>query len=193
MNSSLARSFSKQPNYFVSLPYHLPMSPDSPPAPDAARHDAWRQTHLGRLMGHALRRFDARVLQLMARNVEVPLALSNLAARDQVSAAHVHITRHLSLHGDRLGDLAGRAGMTKQAMGALVDQCEAWGLVERHPDPHDARARSVQFTPSGQAWLRAFQGAVAQAEAEFRAEVGDEVAAVVAIGLEAYAGGGNTA
>ncbi|MBP6598895.1 MAG: MarR family transcriptional regulator, partial [Giesbergeria sp.] len=52
------------------------------PVPD----HGWRQTHLGRLMGHALRRFDARVLQLMARNVEVPLALSNLAARDQVSA-----------------------------------------------------------------------------------------------------------
>ena len=70
--------------------------PVSPPS------DAWRQTHLGRLMGDALRRFDARVLQLMARNVEVPLALSNLAARDQVGAAHVHITRHLSLAGDRL-------------------------------------------------------------------------------------------
>ncbi len=159
----------------------------------AAQHDAWRQTHLGRLIGHALRRFDARVLQLMARNVEVPLALSNLAARDQVSAAHVHITRHLSLHGDRLGDLAERAGMTKQAMGALVDQCEAWGLVVRGPDPHDARARRVHFTPTGLAWLQAFQGAVAQAEAEFRAEVGDEVAAVVAIGLEAYAGGGGPA
>ena len=164
-----------------------------PPTPDAARHDTWRQTHLGRLMGHALRRFDARVLQLMARNVEVPLALSNLAARDQVSAAHVHITRHLSLHGDRLGDLAGRAGMTKQAMGALVDQCEAWGLVERRPDPLDARARRVQFTPTGHAWLRAFQSAVAQAEAELRAEVGDEVAAVVAIGLETYASGNNPA
>jgi hypothetical protein len=46
--------------------------------------DAWRQTHLGRLLGHAMRRFDARVLQLMARAVEVPLALSNLAARDKV-------------------------------------------------------------------------------------------------------------
>lgn len=46
--------------------------------------DAWRQTHLGRLLGHAMRRFDARVLQLMARDVEVPLALSNLAARDKV-------------------------------------------------------------------------------------------------------------
>lgn len=164
-----------------------------PSAPDSAQHDAWRQTHLGRLMGHALRRFDARVLQLMARNVDVPLALSHLAARDQVSAAHVHITRHLSLRGDRLGDLAGRAGMTKQAMGALVDQCEAWGLVERRPDPLDARARRVQFTPTGHAWLRAFQSAVAQAEAELRAEVGDEVAAVVAIGLETYASGNNPA
>ena len=151
--------------------------------------EGWRLTHLGRLMGHALRRFDARVLQLMARNVEVPLALSNLAARDQVSAAHVHITRHLSLAGDRLTDLAQRAGMTKQAMADLVDQCAAWGLVERTPDPHDARARRVCFTPTGLAWLQAFRDAVAQAEAEFRAEVGDDVATVVSIGLEAYAGG----
>jgi len=169
------------------------MASDLQPPTEGAHHDAWRQTHLGRLIGHALRRFDARVLQLMARNVEVPLALSNLAARDQVSAAHVHITRHLSLRGDRLGDLAERAGMTKQAMGALVDQCEAWGLVARGPDAHDARARRVRFTATGLAWLEAFQGAVAQAEAEFRAEVGDEVAAVVAIGLEAYAGGSNPA
>ena len=124
-----------------------PATVSATPTPGA--DDRWRQTHLGRLMGSALRRFDARVLQLMARNVEVPLALSNLAARDQVSAAHVHITRHLSLHGDRLGDLAERAGMTKQAMGALVDQCEAWGLVQRLPDPHDARARRVCFTPTG--------------------------------------------
>lgn len=153
-------------------------------------HDGWRLTHLGRLMGHALRRFDARVLQLMARNVEVPLALSNLAARDQVSAAHVHITRHLSLQGDRLTDLAQRAGMTKQSMADLVDQCAAWGLVTREPDPHDARARRVCFTPTGLAWLQAFHDAVTQAEAEFRAEVGDDVAAVVAIGLEAYASGG---
>ena len=151
--------------------------------------DGWRQTHLGRLMGHALRRFDARVLQLMARNVEVPLALSNLAARDQVSAAHIHITRHLSLAGDRLTDLAQRAGMSKQAMADLVDQCSAWGLVARGPDPLDARARRVRFTPTGLAWLQAFRDAVAQAEAEFRAEVGDEVAVVVAMGLEAYASG----
>ncbi len=157
---------------------------ESAPLPD----DGWRLTHLGRLLGHAMRRFDARVLYLMAHDVDVPLALSNLAAREQVGAAHVHITRHLALEGSRLTELAERAGMTKQAMGDLVTQCEAWGLVTREADPHDGRARRVRFTPTGLAWLAAFRKAVAQAEAEFRAEVGDEIATVVAMGLEAYAG-----
>ncbi len=156
---------------------------DSPVIDDAG----WRQTHLGRLLGHAMRRFDTRVLELMAQAVDVPLALSNLAARAQVSAAHIHITRHLELGGSRLTVLARKAGMTKQAMGDLVDQCTAWGLVTRQPDPADARARQICFTPAGLDWLRAFQQAVAQAEAEFRQEVGPEVATVIAIGLEAYA------
>jgi len=153
--------------------------------------DGWRLTHLGRLLGHAMRRFDERVLNLMAHNIEVPLALSNLAARSQFSAAHVHVTRHLDLQGTRLTELAQKAGMSKQAMGDLVDQCEAWGLVTRDPDPRDARARLVQFTPTGLLWLQAFKEAVAQAEREFRQEVGQDVATVVAIGLEAYAGGAN--
>ena len=103
-------------------------------------------------------------------------------------AAIVHITRHLPLAGARLTELAAWAGMSKQAMGSLVDQCEAWGLVTREPDPLDARARRIVFTPLGLDWLAAFQAAVAQAEAEFRAAVGAEVATVVALGLEAYAG-----
>ena len=151
--------------------------------------DGWRLTHLGRLLGHAMRRFDDRVLHLMAHNIDVPLALSNLAARAQISAAHIHITRHLDLQGTRLTDLAQKAGMSKQAMGDLVDQCEAWGLVTREPDARDARARRVQFTPTGLLWLAAFKDAVAQAEREFRSEVGPDVATVVKIGLEAYAGG----
>lgn len=148
----------------------------------------WRLTHLGRLMGEALRRFDARVLALMAGSIEVPLALSNLAARDQVGAAHIHITRHLAVGGSRLTDLALSAGMSKQAMGDLVDQCEAWGIVRREPDPYDRRARRVVFTESGLAWLEAFRCAVVQAEDEFRQAVGDDVAMVVGLGLEAYAG-----
>lgn len=149
--------------------------------------DRWRQTHLGRLLGHAMRRFDERVLHLMAHNEGVPLALANLAARDQISAAHVHITRHLALEGSRLTDLAQAASMSKQAMGDLVDQCAAWGLVQRQTDVLDARAKRVVFTADGLAWLQAFKDAVAQAEAEFRQAVGPDVATVVALGLEAYA------
>ena len=136
-----------------------------------------------------MRRFDARVLQLMASNEGVPLALANLAARAQISAAHIHITRHLALQGSRLTELAQAAGMSKQAMGTLVDQCEAWGLVTREDDPLDARARCVRFTADGLAWLQAFRDAVQQAEAEFREAVGADVATVVALGLEAYAHG----
>lgn len=155
------------------------------PARDAGM--GWRQAHLGHWMSLALQRFDARVLTLMAGNVDMPLALSNLAARGHLSASHIHITRHLTLEGSRLTELAQRAAMTKQAMGKLVTQCEAWGLVSRQADARDARARRIVFTPAGLAWLQAFQQAVAQAQAELHAAVGTEVATVIAIGLEAYA------
>lgn len=147
----------------------------------------WRQAHLGHWMSQALQRFDARVLFLMSRNEDVPLALSNLAARGCLSASHIHITRHLALEGSRLTELAARANISKQAMGKLVEQCEAWGLVTRLADTRDARARRIVFTAVGLSWLQAFGQAVAQAEAEFHAAVGAEVATVVVIGLEAYA------
>ena len=90
--------------------------------------------------------------------------------------------------GGELVSLAQRAGMTKQAMAALVTQCEAWGMVQREDDPRDARARRIVFTASGLAWLQAYQAAVEQAQAELAEAVGDEVATVVALGLEAYCG-----
>ena len=69
---------------------------------DSRTSKDWRSSHLGRLMGESLRRFDARVLSLMTHDPNVPLALSNLAAREQVGAAHIHITRHLAREGSRL-------------------------------------------------------------------------------------------
>ncbi|TAN11291.1 MAG: MarR family transcriptional regulator [Burkholderiaceae bacterium] len=152
--------------------------------------DGWRATHLGCLMGRALERFDARVRELISASAEAPLALSNLAARDQVGAAPIHITRHLPLGGARVTELARRAGTTKQSMSTLVRECEAWGLVTRAPDPHDARARRIVFTAAGLDWLAAYKVAVTQAESEFQAAVGEAVTTVVKLGLEAYGSGG---
>jgi DNA-binding MarR family transcriptional regulator len=148
--------------------------------------DGWRLTHFGRLLGAAMRRFDERVLESMSRNLELPLALANLARRMQVTAAHVHITRHLAVQGSRVTELAERAGLTKQAMSTLVAQCEAWGLVQREPDSRDARAQIVRFTDNGMLWLAAFQAAVIQAQQELEQEVGKDVATVLKLGLEAY-------
>lgn len=147
----------------------------------------WRQNHLGRLLGQAMRRFDERVYDLMAHDVRVPLALSNLASRGQVSAAHIHITRHLPLEGAKLTQLAHSAGVSKQAMAELVDQCEAWGLIAKEQDAIDKRAKKIRFTELGFAWLKAFELAVGQAEKEFKLEVGQEIATVISLGLEVYA------
>lgn len=149
----------------------------------------WRATHTGRLLGEASRRFDTRVQTLMAHGSQAPLQLANLAARGKISAAIVHITRHLELQGSRLTDLAQAAGMSKQAMTTLVDECEAWGLVLRETDSRDARAKLVRFTPTGLEWLAAFESAVNQAQEELVQEVGEQVAQVMALGLEAYARG----
>src|SRR5574344_1034865 len=124
--------------------------------------DAWRHTHLGQLLGHALRQFDARVRTLMVQDPAAPLALSSLA------------------------DLAERAGMSKQAMADLIEQGIAWGLVQRQPDPLDRRAKRVVYTATGLEWYHSFARATAQAEAEFTAAVGEEVATVVRLALELY-------
>ncbi len=119
----------------------------TPIHPSQPSDDRWRQSHLGRLMGLALRRFDERVLHLMAHDPNVPLALSNLAARDQIGAAHVHITRHLAVAGSRLTELAQAAGMSKQAMGDLVTQCEAWGSGASAKPIRTTRGRAASSSP----------------------------------------------
>ena len=72
--------------------------------------ESWRSTHTGHWLRLALQRFDARVMECMAQHPGVPLGLSNLAARGQVSAAHIHVTRHLPAAGARLTELAQAAG-----------------------------------------------------------------------------------
>jgi DNA-binding MarR family transcriptional regulator len=52
--------------------------------------------------------------------------------------------------GQRLGELAAAARLSKQAMTGLVKRCEADGLVERGPDPADGRAFNVRLTRRGQ-------------------------------------------
>lgn len=52
----------------------------------------------------------------------------------------------------RLGELASRARLSKQAMTTLVRSVEQAGLVVREPDPTDGRAQRVRLSPRGHAF-----------------------------------------
>lgn len=135
----------------------------------------WRQDNLGRLLNQAVRRFEARVLELLAAQ-ELP----------RLAPSHINATRHLDLAGTRLTELAQRAAMTKQSMSELIIQLERLGLVARHPDPSDTRARIIRFTPLGLNWLHAFGNAVAQAEQEFAALCGTSLLSTFKATLHTY-------
>jgi DNA-binding MarR family transcriptional regulator len=136
---------------------------------------AWRHENMGRHLNHALSRFEARVLELIeAAGFETP------------RKSYIHLTRNLDLAGTGIGDLAERAGMTKQSMSELVEQSVAAGLVRRVTGTTDRRSRIVKFTPRGLALLEAFRGALARAEAEMRAEVGAELYDAARQALAAY-------
>lgn len=68
----------------------------------------------------------------------------------QPRAAHLSLFPHIELDGGtRVTVLAEKLGITRQAVGQLVDDLEAMGAVARVPDPEDGRAKRVVFTPAG--------------------------------------------
>ncbi len=71
----------------------------------------------------------------------------------RLRAAHTSLFPHLDREGKRLTELAGRLGISKQAVGQLVDELEQLGMVERIPDPLDGRAKLIRFSKRGAAAL----------------------------------------
>jgi len=90
------------------------------------------------------------LLQLLARDFE-QRARGTLQARGhtELMPSHQVVFASLGRSGARLTALAQQAGMTKQAMGQIVDDLEQLGYVERMPDPVDGRAKIVRFTAAG--------------------------------------------
>jgi DNA-binding MarR family transcriptional regulator len=142
----------------------------------------WRRANIGRVLFDAARRFE-----------ECIHATVQAAGFEDVRFVHLTLTRNMNPDGTRLTDLAARAGVTKQAMAQIVDECEARGIVVRRPDPSDGRARIVTFTPRGRALLEAVHAGVGRAEAEMHAAIGKRETTRIAAALHSYcdAGDGN--
>jgi DNA-binding MarR family transcriptional regulator len=87
--------------------------------------------------------------------------------------AHMNLFPHIDMEGTRLTDLAGRVGISKQAVGQLVDQLDEMGAIERVPDPQDGRAKLIRFRrEGGRSVLMKGLAVLGQIEGEVEAELG---------------------
>jgi DNA-binding MarR family transcriptional regulator len=137
--------------------------------------NAWRLNNIGRRMNEAVRIFEGRIIELLRQE-----------GHDELTVAHINLTRNLDEHGTRLVELARRAAMTKQSMSELVDQVERTGLIEKQPDPSDGRAKLVCFTRKGAVWLEAFHRSLNIAESEMRQTLGDTMVSLMIEQLATY-------
>jgi DNA-binding MarR family transcriptional regulator len=80
-------------------------------------------------------------------------ALRQQPGFELIRESHTAIMPHLDLNGTRQNVLAARMGVSKQAVGQLLDELEGAGVISRTPDPTDKRARVVKLTESGQQGL----------------------------------------
>jgi len=129
--------------------------PPKPPAStDAFRR--YRNSRLYRSLTRTLRVYNRRLI-------------AGLHARGftDFSPAFPPLLSNLDLEGTRIGILAARAGVTRQAAGQLVREIERCGYVERRAAHDDARAIVVRFTPRGRKLLGVVVELVEDLEAEF--------------------------
>jgi DNA-binding MarR family transcriptional regulator len=90
-----------------------------------------------------------------------------------VRLAHTTLLPHVDLAGTRLTTLAERLGVSKQAAGQLVDELVELGMLERAPDPNDARAKLVRFSKRGEQALFDGLEVLRELEDEIRTWVGE--------------------
>ena len=99
----------------------------------------------------------------------------HLAARGhpEVRFAHGNVLQFLDDDGTRVGVLAERAQVSKQAIAQLVAHLEQHGYVERIPDPLDRRAKLVRATERGREVFAVARAVMADVDARLRKRLGD--------------------
>ncbi len=106
----------------------------------------------------ALREYrNTRLYRSLTRTLRVynRLLVENLRSRGftDFSPAFPSLLSNLDTGGSRIGILAARAGVTRQAAGQLLKKIEQCGYVETRASREDARATMVYFTARGRRLL----------------------------------------
>jgi DNA-binding MarR family transcriptional regulator len=119
---------------------------------------------------------NAKLYRSLTRTLRVynRLLVERLHARgfDDFSPAFPALLSNLDTDGTRIGVLARRAGVTRQAAGQLIREIERCGYVKRWDSPTDARATVIAFTPRGKRLLATVLELVEQIEGDFATMLG---------------------
>lgn len=91
----------------------------------------------------------------------------------ELRPAFTALLGQLDSEGTRLGALARRMRVSRQAVSQLLVPIEAAGFVIRVPDPHDQRGVVVRFTPKGRRTLADAVEVIAGIDAELARALGD--------------------
>ena len=88
------------------------------------------------------------------------------------SPAYPSLLSNIDIEGTRIGVLAARAGVTRQAAGQLLAEIEKAGFATTRPDPDDGRATIAMFTPKGRRLLASVLEIIDAFEASLADHVG---------------------
>lgn len=101
-----------------------------------------------------------------------------------LTVAQARVAARINAEGSRLTELAAAAQTTKQNAGFVVGQLLDQGIVERVPDPTDARAKLIRITPFGDRVRQVARAAESRVEAEWVATLGERSASELRSALE---------
>ena len=95
-------------------------------------------TDVGRLLAGASRAVNADLMSRLAA-----------AGHPLIRPSHVAVFAGLQPGGSQISALAHAAGVSRQALSALVREVETLGYIRTSPDPDDRRAVLVELTDAG--------------------------------------------
>jgi DNA-binding MarR family transcriptional regulator len=111
------------------------------------------------------------------------------AGHPDIRQGHGCVFRFINEGGSRLTDLAESSGLSKQAVGEVVDDLETLGYVERAQDPQDGRAKVIRLTERGADAQRTALAIFADIERDWAERYGAERVATMRKLLEEIAAG----
>ena len=103
-----------------------------------------REKNIGRLFQRASRSYSERALALLHEK-----------GFSDITLFHTVLIANLDTAGDQITSIAEKAGITKQAMGQVVNDLEKKGYVKKTKSLSDKRSYLIEFTEHGKDALRA--------------------------------------